>query len=228
VVDLTDPARPSEVLVRTMGGPVIHDVFVRDGVLFTALWDEGVAIWDLGGAGSAGASAANPVRLSTLATVGGNAHSAWWFHAPDGERRYLVVAEEGPGVTGVQSSGDVHVVDVSNLRNPREVAFYTLPGAGAHNLVMDEAAGVLYVSYYNAGVRALDLTGDLGACAPQERALDGRCNLGLLGRELAVALQDRGQVSIWGVARVGSRVFASDMLSGLYVLDASPLAVAAR
>jgi hypothetical protein len=49
-----------------------------------------------------------------------------------------------------------------------------------------------------------------------------------MGRELAVALQDRGQVSIWGVARVGSRVFASDMLSGLYVLDASPLAVAAR
>jgi hypothetical protein len=37
IVDLDDPANPREVLVRPMGNPVIHDVFVRDGLLFTAL-----------------------------------------------------------------------------------------------------------------------------------------------------------------------------------------------
>jgi hypothetical protein len=225
VVDITDPTRANEVLVQTMGTPVIHDVFVRVGILFTALWDEGLVIWDVGGGGSAGASPASPVRLGGVETVGGNAHSAWWFHAPNGEKRYVFVGEEGPAVTGAKSSGDVHVVDVSDLRNPREVAFYTVPNAGAHNFVMDEAAQVLYVSYYNGGVRALDVSGNLEICGPRERAADGRCSLALMGRELAVALQDRGRVSVWGVASVGDRIFASDMLSGLFVIDASTLTI---
>jgi hypothetical protein len=206
-----------------MGSPVIHDVFVRDGILFTALWNEGLTIWDIGGGGSTGASPQAPIELGNVRTVGGNAHSAWWFHAPSGEKRYVFVAQEGPSVTGVQSSGDVHVVDASDPRDPREVAFYTVPNAGAHNMVVDEASQILYVSYYNGGVRALDVRGDLGSCATEARAPDGRCNLALMGREVAVALQDQGRVSVWGVARVGSRVFASDMLSGLFVIDASPL-----
>ena len=224
VLDITDPARPTEVLVQQMGMPVIHDVFVRDGILFTMLWDAGITIWDIGGGGTAGASPTNLVPLATLATVGGNAHSAWWFHAPDGEKRYLFVAEEGPAVMGVQSSGDVHVIDVSDPRSPREVAYHTVTNAGAHNFVMDEASQILYVSYYNGGVRALDVSGDLEACTTEQRAPDGRCSLRRMGREVAVALQDQDRVSIWGVARVGSRIFASDMLSGLFVLDARSLA----
>jgi hypothetical protein len=223
VVDITDPVNPVEVLVLEMGTPVIHDVFVRDGLLFAALWDEGLAIWDIGGGGTPGAAPAAPVRLGTVATEGGNAHSAWWFHAPDGGKRYVFVGEEGPAVTGVESTGDVHVVDVSDMAAPREVAFFGVPGAGAHNFVMDEPAGILYVSYYNGGVRALDVKGDLGACEPRARALDGRCDLGLMGREAGVALQDRGRVSIWGVAKVAERLYASDMLSGLFTIDAGPL-----
>jgi hypothetical protein len=188
-----------------MGGPTIHDVFVRDGRLFTLLWNDGLTIWDIGGSDSPGASPSNLVPLGNVRTVGGSAHGAWWFHAPDGSKRYVFVGEEGPAITGVQSSGDVHVVDVSDPRDPREVAFYTVPNAGAHNLTMDEASGVLYVAYYNGGVRALDVRGDLGSCDAAERSDDGRCDLRLMGREVAVALQDRGQVSIWGVARVGSR-----------------------
>ena len=222
VVDITDPRSPREVLVQTMGSPVIHDVFVRDGLLFTALWNEGLTVWDIGGGGSAGAAPASPVQLGNVRTVGGQAHSAWWFHAPGGAKRYVFVGQEGPAVTGLQSSGDVHVVDVSDVRSPREVAFYTVANAGAHNLVMDEANQILYVSYYNGGVRALDVSGNLEDCDLAERSLDGRCNLALMGRELAVALQDQGRVSVWGVARVGTRVFASDMLSGLFVIDASP------
>ena len=224
VVDITDPARPVEVLVKQMGTPVIHDTFVRDGLLFTALWAEGLTIWDIGGGGTAGASPANPVQLGNVATVGGNAHSAWWFHAPDGSKRYVFVGEEGPAVAGVQSSGDVHVVDMTNPRAPIEVAFYSVPNAGAHNFVMDEAAQMLYVSYYNGGVRALDVSGDLGGCSPAQRGPGGRCDLRLMGREVAVAVQDQGRVSIWGVARSGTRLFASDMLSGLFVIDARRLA----
>ena len=38
-----------------------------------------------------------------------------------------------------------------------------LAGAGAHNFSVDEAKGLLYAAYYNAGVRVLDVRGDLGA-----------------------------------------------------------------
>jgi hypothetical protein len=196
---------------------------VRDGLLFTLLWNEGITIWDIGGGGSAGASPTNLVKLGSLATEGGSAHNAWWFHAPDGEKRYVFVGEEGPAVAGVQSSGDIHVVDISNRGAPREVAFYTVPNAGTHNFVMDEASQILYAAYYNAGVRALDVHGDLGACPADQRASDGRCDLRLMGREVGVALQDQGKVSIWGVARVGERLFASDMLSGLFEIDLRPL-----
>jgi hypothetical protein len=88
---------------------------------------------------------------------------------------------------------------------------------------MDEEAGVLYAAYYNAGVRALDVRGDLSDCAADARDPDGRCHLGRMGREAAIALQDRGAVSIWGVAKVGTRVYASDMLSGLFAVDVSPV-----
>lgn len=223
VVDITDPSSPTEVLVRTMGTPFIHDVFVRDGLLFTALWNGGMTIWDIGG-GGAGGSPADPELLGTVQTRNGSAHNVWWYHAADGSRRYAFVGEEGPGSVGATSSGDIHVVDVSDLRNPREVAFFTLPSAGTHNFVMDEQAGILYAAYYDGGVRALDVTGDLSACADDERSADGRCNLGLMGREIAVGLQDQGQVSVWGVALVDDVLYASDILSGLWALDVTGLA----
>jgi hypothetical protein len=223
IVEITDPANPVEILVRPMGLPFIHDVFVRDGLLFTALWDHGMTIWDIGG-GSRGGSPENPVQISNIFTINGNVHNIWWFHDPSsGAKRYVFVGEEGPGVTGATSAGDIHVVDISDITNPREVAFYTLAGAGTHNFVMDEASGILYAAYYNGGVRALDVRGDLGSCPSSARAPDGRCNLGLAGRLAGVGLADRS-VSIWGVALSGNTLYASDMLSGVFSLDVAPLA----
>ena len=75
--------------------------------------------------------------------MGGNAHNAWWYHSPGGSKRYLFVGEEGPGGVGSSSSGDIHVVDVSNLAAPVEVGIYHLPGAGTHNFWVDEANEIL-------------------------------------------------------------------------------------
>lgn len=228
VVDLGDPSTPREVLVRPMGLPFIHDVLVRDGLLFTALWNDGMTIWDIGGGGRGG-SPANPVQISNIKTVGSvnseaaYAHNISWFHNPNGEKRFVFVGEEAPAVVGVNSRGDVHVVDISNLAQPREVAFYHAPGAGAHNFTIDEESGILYAAFYNGGVRALDIRGDIGSCAQAHRATDGRCDMTLAGRQAATALTDAGTVSIWGVARVGSFLYASDMLSGIFKLDVSAL-----
>ena len=218
IVDLTDPASPREVFARDMGLPFIHDVHVRDGILFTMLWNDGVEIFDVGGGGRGG-SVGSPVSISKLLPVGGRVHNGWWYHEPSGQKRYLFLGEEGPGTGPASSSGDIHVIDVSNLSAPREVAFYNVPGAGAHNFWMNESRGILYAAYYNGGVRAIDVRGDLGSCSNDEKGSDGRCDLVKMDREIATGLLDAGTtVFVWGVQLAGGRVYASDMFSGLWIL----------
>lgn len=239
VLDLSSPAAPREVLVREMGIPFVHDVFVRDGILFTANWNEGLVLWDVGG-GARGGTVASPVQLGSLRTAASNAsagpsvHNVWWFHDPTtGAKRYAFVGEEVAvgTVVGSSSAGDVHVVDVSDLAQPREVAVFAVPGAGTHNFVVDEARGVLYAAYYNGGVRAIDVRGDLSTCTDVQRRGDGRCDLRRMGREIGVALDGtpttpdpasgrQNPPYVWGVALDANRLFVSDMLGGLHVLGA--------
>jgi hypothetical protein len=222
IVDLSVPASPQQVYSRNLSPGFMHDALLRDGMLFLGMWDDGLAIWDVGGGGRGG-SPASPVSISCIRTADGSVHNAWWFHDPttDGsQRRYVFVGEEGPANLFSQTSGDLHVVDISDIDNPREVAFYRVQGAGAHNFWMDEPRGILYAAYYNGGVRAIDVRGDLSACAATERSPDGRCDLGLMGRELATGLTGGQAVSIWSVQYADGFVYASDMLNGLWKLDA--------
>ena len=165
------------------------------------------------------------VVLGTAATVGGDAHNVWWLHDPvTGSRRYAFVGEEsGPAQIGFSSAGDIHVVDVSDLSNPREVAFFHVPGAGTHNFSVDESAGVLYAAFYNGGVRALDVRGDLGTCtAAQQSTTSGvtRCDLAAMGREVGRGLAAGSpRVYVWGVQLANDVLYASDMLNGLWKLQ---------
>jgi hypothetical protein len=225
IVDLGDPAHPQQVFVKPVPNtaPFVHDTFFRDGLLFVALWNAGIEIWDLGGGGHGGTPSA-PVVIGSLATIGGDAHNIWWLHDPVSGSRYAFVGEEsGPAQIGVSSAGDIHVVDVSDLTQPREVAFYHVPGAGTHNFAVDEANGILYAAYYNAGVRALDVRGDLGTCGPGQQVVTGsivRCDLGAMGRQVAQGLGGgTPAVYVWGVALSGGVLYASDMLNGLWKLQ---------
>lgn len=220
ILDISNPAAPVQVLSREMGAPFIHDVFVRDGILMTALWNDGITIFDIGGGGRGG-SLADPVQVGNVKTAGGKAHNIHWFHDPvTGSKRYAFVGEEGPASIGISASGDVHVVDVSDMANPREVAFFNVPGAGAHNFSADEQRGILYAAFYNGGVRALNARGDLSACTSDQRSGDGRCDLAKMGRAVASGLTDVGvTVFVWGVQFTGGRLYASDMLNGLWRLS---------
>ncbi|HEX7336342.1 MAG TPA: Ig-like domain-containing protein [Gemmatimonadales bacterium] len=211
IYDVTDPADMS--LVAQVSVPPnygIHDTFVRDGLAFVFAWDTGVIIYDVGNGIRGGAPAA-PVEVSRVVTddadVGSpSSHNGWWFHNPvTGERRYLFVGQEGPAVIGSRASGDIHVVDVSDLANPREVAFYRLNGAGAHNFWMDERKQILYAAYYNGGVVALDVSGTLSG--------------NLAGRELdRLRPGGAGNTFTWGVQLANGFLYASDMVSGLWQL----------
>jgi hypothetical protein len=133
-------------------------------------------------------------------------HNGWWFHNPvTGEKRYLFIGQEGPGVVGSSSSGNIHVVDVSDLAHPAEVAFFHLNGAGTHNFWVDEERQVLYAAYYNAGVIALDISGTLTG------DLSGR----LLSQ---IKPGGSGNTFTWGVQLANGSLYAIDMLSGLWQL----------
>jgi hypothetical protein len=195
-------------LVSTVSVPAnygLHDTYVRDGLAFLCVWDEGVFIYDIGN-GAAGGTLEAPKRVGVVVTAGGNVHNAWWYHSPTGSRRYLFVGEEGPGSIGASSSGDIHVVDVSNLAAPVEVGSYHLAGAGTHNFWVDEVKEILYAAYYNGGVVALDISGTL----PSDLAT----------RVLArIQPGGAGNTFVWGVMQYqGGDIYASDMLSGLWRL----------
>ncbi len=224
IVDLSVPATPVQVFTKIIGRPYVHDTFVRDGLLFLALWNDGVAIWDIGGGGRGG-TPANPIEISRVLTANGEVHNIWWMKDPaTGNNKYAFIGEEGPGSIGVSSIGDVHVVDISNITTPREVAFYTVAGAGTHNFSVDEANGILYAAYYNAGVRALDVRGDLGTCTAAQQSTPANsatplCDLKKMGREIGIGLLNQGNpVYVWGVQYLDGAVYASDMLNGIWKL----------
>lgn len=207
IVDLSDPANPQQVYTKVVGTPYVHDTFIRDGILFLALWNDGVEIWDVGGGGKGGTPAA-PVVLGGVKTTGGQAHNVWWYHDAAGGKRYAFVGQEGPGSIGSTSIGDIHVLDVSDLTKPVEVGTYHVAGAGTHNFSVDESKGVLYAAYYNAGVQAIDVTGTLSGDISNRRIATG-------------LTAPSGSIYTWGVQYLNGRVYASDMLAGLYVLNAA-------
>lgn len=222
IVDMSDITNIKEVYSQTMGRPYVHDVYVRDGYLFAAVWHDGMTIFDIGG-GTSGGTPANPIQIGSIAPPPGYIHNIWWYHdAKTGTRKYAFLGEENLAAPTSTSSGDIHVVDVSNLINPKEVAIFHVSGAGTHNFWVDEESGVLYAAYYNAGVRAVDVRGDLSTCAFNEKTLTGLCSLDAMGRTLGKGLAVDG-VYVWGVAGVGNRLYASDMNHGLRVLDISAL-----
>ena len=226
IVDLSTPSAPREVFNRRLGNPFVHDTFVRDGILFLGLWNDGVQIWDIGGCGNGG-SPESPKTLGTVQTLGGQVHNIWWYHDPQGSKRYAFIGQEGSGQVPSRSSGDIHVVDLSDPSAPKEVAFYRVDNAGTHNFSVDEVNGVLYAAYYNGGVRALDIRGDLGTCADNQKNFDAsanlfRCDLRLTGREIGVGLLNVSRpVYIWGVQYLNGTVYASDMLNGIWKLGAA-------
>jgi hypothetical protein len=212
VYDVTDPASVAlQAAVPIPPAYGIHDTYVRDGLAFVFAWNTGVIIYDVGN-GLRGGSPSNPVEISRLVTADNNVpggvqvHNGWWFHNPvRGENRYLFIGQEGSGVVGAESSGDLHVVDVFDLEHPIEVAFFHLAGAGTHNFWMDESRQILYMAYYNGGVVALDVSGQL---------------LGDLSNRLIAQIKPGGDddTYTWGVQLVNGSVYAIDMLSGLWQL----------
>ena len=184
VINFEDVKQPKEVgrwqvdnpLARSVKGPqgeftggrYLHDVQVVDGLLYAGYWRDGLIILDVG-KGIRGGSPANPKFVSQVRFNYHELYGSGWLagaHAVFRYKNYVFVGDEVfPATFDLVSrdvfpvKGIVHVVDVSDIAHPREVATYEVPEGGAHNMWVEN--DIMYVGYYSAGGRVLDVSGEL-------------------------------------------------------------------
>ena len=211
VIDISDPAAPDEV--GRWGMPEsptksLHDVIVQDGYAYLSYWDDGAVMLDVG-AGTHGGTPTEPAFVSRYKYPAGNTHTAWRAG------RYLFVGDEifpqqWDADAPIEARGYVHVLDMADPENPVELARYEVPEAGAHNIWVE--GDRLYVGYYQAGLRVVDISGEL------------RGDLYRQGREIAVLKTTDAESTVpnwgmtWGAQIHKGHVFTSDLNSGLWVV----------
>ena len=224
VISIEDPRRPKRVGRFELDTPAhgVHDVWVSDGVAFSSNWTDGVVAVDVGGGGKGG-TPEEPVELGRYAYPSGWNHTAFPYRSQSTGTFYIFAADESfpyggfrrnGGTTPSRAAGWVHVIDWSDWQHPREVARYQVPEAGTHNLWVED--DVMYVAYYNGGLRVVDVSGELMG------------DLYKQGREIAMFLphDPDGFIAkapfVWGPQPYKGNVFFTDWNTGLWAVTVQP------
>lgn len=235
VIDFKDVKNPKEVarwqtenslasVIKTkegeqIAGRYIHDLQVKDGLAYLAYWHDGLVILDVG-AGLKGGSPERPQFVSQLRFNHNELYGDGWLagtHSVYRYKNYVFIGDEVfPALFDIKSSkrfpvrGIVHVVDVSDIYNPRKVAEYAVPEGGAHNMWVED--DVMYLGYYSGGGRVVDVSGEL------------RGDLYRQGREIArVWTGDpngfRANLPFtWGAQPHKGLIYFNDIHSGLWIV----------
>ena len=222
VVNIEDPKNPKGVGKFELElGSAIHDIWIEDGIAYTSNWKDGLYIIDVGN-GLAGGSPSNPVAVANYKYKTGANHAAFPFKSKSTGKFYVVLGDEifPDGVdffAANETTGFLHFIDFTDLRNPKEVARYELPGYGSHNFWIED--DVVYAGMYNGGVRVIDVSGELLG------------DLYKQGREIAAFKTGSpngfipNNTMTWGSQYFKGHIFYSDFNAGigaLKLLDTKP------
>jgi hypothetical protein len=238
VIDIRDPMAPKQVArwetPGSAAGRMLHDIDVQDGLAYLSYWNDGLVILDVGN-GMKGGSPENPQFVSQfkydleslyrdVAAVGGpgfirGTHTAWR------SGRYVFVGDEvfaaqpqitaGPSLIGLgRAYGRLHVVDVSDITKPHEVAWYEPKDGGTHNVWV--AGDTLYLGDYQGGLRVVDVSGELrGDLLAQNREIAHVYTGDAKGNFPNAAMA-------WGAIYRDGRIYVPDVFSGLWVVKVEP------
>jgi hypothetical protein len=235
VINLDDPAKPRELAVwktpRLDAGRSLHDIDIQDGLLYGSWWNDGLVILDVGN-GIKGGSPSNPQFVSQykydldklykrVELKGGpgfirGTHTAWRH------KNYVFIGDEvfGAGFGGAagaeltQAWGRMQVLDVSDIMNPKAVAWWEPDYGGVHNVWA--RGDTLYIGAYNAGFHALDVSGEL------------RGDLKAQNRTIATFFPSSPNAKVpnatmtWGVVVKDDLIYINDMYAGLFIGKLKP------
>ena len=239
ILDVSDPYHPREVARwKTEGRPdagrSLHDIDIRDGLLYASYWNDGLVILDIGN-GIKGGTPSKPVLVSQfkydlnalykqVEIDGGpgfirGTHTAWRH------KNYVFIADEvfpasypkgTKDAAAGRAYGRLQVVDVSDISNPKSVAWYEPEYGGVHNVWV--AGDTLYMGAYNAGFRVFDITGELrGDLRAQGREIGHLNTADLDGHEKNTAMT-------WGVVvnPKDGLAYVNDNNNGLWIIRIEP------
>ncbi|MCI0434586.1 MAG: Ig-like domain-containing protein [Gemmatimonadetes bacterium] len=239
IIDVRDLRNPRYVSEYDHPDSRVHDVWVHDGIAYSAEWGTGVVVVDVG-SGRWGGTIERPKFVTSFPLPTGSTHAVFPYHQQSTGKFYLFVGDErvqreglawagtGPDhrvpydpATGLggyprATSGYIQVVDFTDPEAARMVARYEVAEFGTHNLWVED--DVLYQAYYEGGVRMVDVSGELMG------------NLYTQGREIAVfkAHDPIGYIpnapGAWSVMPYKGRIFFSDVSSGLWSIRLLPRA----
>ena len=240
IIDMSDIYNPTYVSEYNHPDSRIHDVWVRDGIAYSAEWGTGVVVVDVGN-GRWGGSIDNPTLVTTFPLPTGATHAVFPYYSESADKMYLFVGDEimsrnglawsgyprsmgsyasrydpetGTGGIPLTTQGYIQIVDFTDPENPEMVARYEVPEFGTHNFWIEDDR--LYQAYYEGGVRVVDVSGELMG------------NLYNQGREIAVfkPAHPEGYTAnatmVWGTQPFKGHVFFSDTNSGLWSVKLTP------
>jgi len=222
-INIEDPANPKIVGEFELDTPghSIHDVWIHEGIAYSSNWSDGVQLVDVGN-GIAGGTPANPVQFASYAYPSGSNHAAFPYKDEKTGKFYVILGDEEfpygldpDGRKPGRAAGFLHIIDFTDLKNPKEVAWFEVPFAGSHNFWIED--DILYAAFYNGGVRVVDLSGELLG------------DLNRQGREIAwiVPEDPDGYVAnapfTWGAQPHKGHIFYSDWNSGLWSAKLKPV-----
>ncbi len=239
VIDVNDPYHPKEVARwKTEGRPdagrSLHDIDLRDGLLYASYWNDGMIVLDVGN-GMAGGSPSKPTMVSQfkydlnalykqVEVDGGpgfirGTHTAWRH------KNYVFIADEvfpaaypkgTKDAAAGRAYGRLQVLDVSDIKHPKSVAWYEPEYGGVHNVWV--AGDTLYMGAYNAGFRVFDISGELrGDLRAQGREI-GHLNTADMEGHV------KNSAMTWGVVvnPKDGLAYVNDDNNGLWIIKIEP------
>jgi len=237
IIDVRDIYNPRYVGEYQHPNARIHDVWLKNGIAYSAQSPRGGVIVDVG-EGGWGGTPENPRLIADTGptTEGGGGHGVFPYRSDSTGRMLLFMGDEilsrpdrplGAGLgrtlnidpydqetdtggTPSMSAGYIHIFDIEDPENPELIARYQVPEYGTHNSWVED--GILYQAYYEGGARMVDVSGELMG------------NLATQGREIAVfkSHDPAGYIAnapmVWSVMPHKGHIFFSDWNSGLWAI----------
>ncbi|MGH7469921.1 MAG: Ig-like domain-containing protein [Longimicrobiales bacterium] len=186
IIDVKDIYNPKYVSEYRHPNARLHDLWVNDGIAYSAQGGVGTIVVDVGN-GKYGGSIEKP-KLITVFPVNSGHEIFPYFQKKTGKvylfigdeemnragrvwegTNYRATMSEGGGIAQT-SGGYTKIVDFTDPLKPRFVARYHLEDYGSHDIIVED--DILYQAYYDGGVRLVDVSGELlGNLADQKREI---------------------------------------------------------